>query len=110
MTENKKNTPIFGSDFARMDAHVITAEEYDEAPELNDDMLARGTWTRNGLPISPQEGKDAFAKRLRGRPTVANPKKTVAIRLSQDVLAALKAGGKGWQTRVEDILRASLRL
>jgi len=51
-----------------------------------------------------------FAKAKRGRPRVAAPKKTVAIRLSADVLAALKATGKGWQTRVEQTLRASLGL
>jgi uncharacterized protein (DUF4415 family) len=46
----------------------------------------------------------------RGRPPLKSPKKTVAIRLSQDVIAALKATGKGWHTRVEKILRAEMGL
>jgi uncharacterized protein (DUF4415 family) len=41
----------------------------------------------------------------RGRPPVALPKKAVNIRLSQDVLSAFKANGKGWQTRIDDALR-----
>jgi uncharacterized protein (DUF4415 family) len=46
----------------------------------------------------------------RGRPVLTNPKVSTTIRLSQDVLAALKATGKGWQTRVEQTLRQSLGL
>ncbi|WP_200843440.1 BrnA antitoxin family protein [Pantoea sp. 18069] len=30
------------------------------------------------------------------------------IRFDQDVLAALKATGKGWQTRANDLLRADI--
>ena len=32
-------------------------------------------------------------------------KKPVSVRLSPDVLAALKATGQGWQTRMDDALR-----
>ena len=32
------------------------------------------------------------------------------LRLDADVLAALRASGDGWQTRINDMLRASLRL
>jgi uncharacterized protein (DUF4415 family) len=41
-----------------------------------------------------------------GRPSLAAPKKApVTLRLDVDVLAALKATGKGWQTRVNDAMR-----
>jgi len=43
--------------------------------------------------------------RPRGRPRKAQPKEQVSIRLDADVLAALRATGKGWQTRVNAILR-----
>ncbi|WP_370551266.1 BrnA antitoxin family protein [Glaciimonas sp. PAMC28666] len=33
-------------------------------------------------------------------------KKSISIRLDADVLAALKASGDGWQTRINDALRA----
>jgi uncharacterized protein (DUF4415 family) len=38
----------------------------------------------------------------------APTKKLVSIRLDQDVLERAKAGGAGWQTRINDILREAL--
>lgn len=46
----------------------------------------------------------------RGRPRAATTKEPVKIRLDADVLAALRASGEGWQTRINDALRASLQL
>ena len=37
-------------------------------------------------------------------------KRPTTIRFDAEVLEALKASGEGWQTRVNDMLRASLRL
>lgn len=54
-----------------------------------------------------------IAARRRGRPigsVQAVTKEPVKLRLDPDVLAALRASGDGWQTRVNDMLRASLRL
>lgn len=44
----------------------------------------------------------------RGRPVgsvKARPKVPTTIRFDQDVLDALKASGRGWQTRVNDAMR-----
>ncbi len=46
----------------------------------------------------------------RGRPKSASTKQAVKLRLDADVLEALRASGEGWQTRINDALRASLRL
>lgn len=49
----------------------------------------------------------------RGRPLgsrQAATKEPVKLRLDADVLAALRATGDGWQTRINDMLRASLAL
>ncbi len=46
----------------------------------------------------------------RGRPKAAITKEPVKIRLDADVVAALRASGEGWQTRINDTLRASLTL
>lgn len=54
-----------------------------------------------------------LATRRRGRPagSVASiTKEPVKLRLDPDVLAALRATGDGWQTRINDMLRASLSL
>lgn len=56
---------------------------------------------------------EQIATRRRGRPAgsvQAVTKKPVKLRLDADVLAALRASGDGWQTRVNDTLRASLHL
>lgn len=45
----------------------------------------------------------------RGRPPLAKPKVSTTIRLSQDVLSHFKAGGRGWQTRIDEALRDLIR-
>ncbi|MBE0475313.1 BrnA antitoxin family protein [Rhodoferax sp.] len=48
--------------------------------------------------------------KLRGRPKAATTKEPIKIRLDADVVQALRATGDGWQTRINDTLRASLQL
>ena len=87
MKEKKRASPrAVKSDLARVDAHVITREEYEEIPELTDEMLARGVLKRRGRPIS------------------ANPKKLITLRLPADVIERWKATGPGWQTRMAERL------
>ncbi len=38
------------SDLARVDAHLVTPEEYKELPELTDEMLARAKIKKRGRP------------------------------------------------------------
>ena len=45
----------------------------------------------------------------RGRPTGSGNKEQVAIRLDRDVLAAFRASGAGWQTRMNAALRDWLK-
>ena len=40
----------------------------------------------------------------KGRPPKSNPKKSTTIRLDAEVLEFFKSQGKGWQTKVNDIL------
>ena len=76
-----------------------------------------------GLHESLKQAKDgAFAQthtpdqiiaRRRGRPVgskQAITKEAVKIRLDADIVAALRSSGDGWQTRINDTLRASLAL
>ncbi|MEO5882478.1 MAG: BrnA antitoxin family protein [Caldimonas sp.] len=87
MPARKAASPLTsGSDLARVDAHRIRAGEYDELPELDTEMLAR-----------------AVVKRA-GRPTSANPKRPISLRLPADVLERWKATGPGWQTRMAERL------
>lgn len=40
-----------------------------------------------------------------GRPRAATHKVPTTIRFDADILVALKASGKGWQTRVNEVMR-----
>ena len=87
MTASKRaSAPSLGSDLKRVDRHVIQPTEYEELPELTEEMLARGTVNRGGRPRS------------------ANPKKLISIRLTEDVIQRWRATGPGWQTRMAEKL------
>ena len=96
MSESKRVT---GSDLARIDAHVITQEEYDEIPEVTDEDFDRGTWSVNGVPVATPP--------KRGRPPSERPKVHTRLRIDADVLEHFKAEGPGWQTRINAVLRAA---
>lgn len=49
-------------------------------------------------------------RRSRGRPPVENPKPRVTMRLDQDVLDHCRSTGRGWQTRIDEVLRNTVRL
>lgn len=48
-------------------------------------------------------------ERRRGRPE-GRSKTVVSLSLDTEVLAALRASGKGWQTRVNDLLKAAVKV
>ncbi len=74
------------SNLAQVDAHVITPAEYDELPELTEEMLSRGVVRRGGRPRS------------------ANPRKLITLRLPPEVIEEWRASGPGWQTRMAERL------
>ncbi len=81
------------TDLAKFDAHVITPEEYEEMPELTDEDFERADMYIGGKLVR------------RGRPPSDKPKEQVTLRLDQDVLAAFREGGPGWQSRINETLR-----
>ena len=54
-----------------------------------------------------QAGIEAY-RRQRGRPT-GSDKESTTIRFDREVLAAFRAGGPGWQTRMNAVLRDWLK-
>lgn len=85
MTAKKPSTPS-------------TWTDPDDAPELTQAFFKHAD-QYDGATLKP-----------RGRPKAATTKEPVKLRLDADVLAALRATGEGWQTRINDALRASLKL
>ena len=70
----------------------------DDAPELTDEFFEQADEYQGGKLVR------------RGRPKAAVTKVPVKLRLDPDVLEALRATGDGWQTRVNETLRANLKL
>lgn len=44
-------------------------------------------------------------RRSRGRPRLEKPRQQISLRLDPDVIEKFKATGKGWQSRINDVLR-----
>ena len=73
----------------------------------NERSMARD-FDRDAAPDLSKDGwPEKFAKTAvrRGRPPAANPKISTTIRLSRNVIDHFKAGGHGWQTRIDEALR-----
>ena len=90
-----------GSDLSKVDAYVLRKRDYDEIPELTDEDFARGVWHRGGKPLPHGP---------RGRPKTAAPKQPVSLRLDPDVLAHFRRSGRGWQSRINAVLRKAAKL
>lgn len=82
----------------------------DENPEWTAEDFALARPASEVLP--KLVGKATAAEMLRprrGRPVSANPKAHVNLRLDPDVVAAFRATGRGWQTRLNAALKDWLK-
>lgn len=70
----------------------------DDAPELTDEFFER----------ADEYVGDRLVRRGPGRP-LGRHKTATTIRLDDDVLDAFKATGRGWQTRVNAVLKEWLK-
>ena len=87
MTASKHESGrVLGSDLKRVEAHVIQPHEYEDLPELTDEMLARGKVNKGG------------------RPRLESPRKLISIRLPEELIQRWRATGPGWQTRMAERL------
>jgi uncharacterized protein (DUF4415 family) len=93
-----------GSDLAKLDATTDDeiarqiAEDPETAPELTDALFEKADFYIG----------DRLIRRGRGRPPLEAPKKLVSLRLDHDVIEAFRAGGPGWQSRINAALRKHL--
>lgn len=71
-------------------------------PDFDDDApdLSAPEWQK----------KFGAAKLQRGRPKAARTKVSRTIRLSPEVLEHFRAGGPGWQSRIDETLRKAVGL
>jgi uncharacterized protein (DUF4415 family) len=108
MPESKR---AIGSDLAKLDATTDEdiarqiAEDPDAAPELTDaDFDNAEVWQGNRFLGHGRDFENG--KRKGGRPKGSGKKEMVTLRIDRDVLDQFRAGGPGWQTRLNDALRA----
>lgn len=72
-----------------------------EPPALSAEWFAKAHPAKDVLPANVMTA----ARRSPGRPKAEVTKEAVNIRLSPEVLAAFRASGAGWQTRIDAALR-----
>ncbi len=100
-----KSKPAIYSDLAKVDATTDDdiarqiAEDPDTAPELTDEWFDKADLHYG----------ETLLRRGRGRPPLVAPKKLVSLRLDQDVIDRFRAGGPGWQSRINAALRKHLQ-
>lgn len=93
----RANGKPMGSDLKKVDRHIIRREEYDEAPELTREQIARADIYVGDKLIR------------RGRPPLARPKEAIKLRLSPDVVDYFRGTGPGWQTRINEVLERAVK-
>jgi uncharacterized protein (DUF4415 family) len=89
----KKSKKVLDSDLAKVDAHIMRPEEYDELPEWTDEMFDRADLYIGGKLVK------------RGRPKADVHANNISIRLDPKVESYFRSTGKGWQSRINSVLR-----
>lgn len=72
----------------------------EENPEWTDEMLAQA---KPMTEVDPE--LVALSKSAPGRPKAENSKILLSVRYSPEVVEYFKSTGKGWQTRMDEVLR-----
>jgi uncharacterized protein (DUF4415 family) len=82
-----------------------TRKDWDEAdiPALTDEQLKQAKPFAEVFP----ELAAKMEKNLGGRPPLEKPKKAINIRLDQDVIEKFRRTGPGWQSRINEALKAA---
>jgi uncharacterized protein (DUF4415 family) len=94
----KTSAKAKGTDWER-----VKREAAHDAPIIH--ATTDGPYNPNDAAAVSAYWKAGTVIRGRGRPTVAVKRPTLNMRVDPDVLAAFKATGQGWQTRINAALR-----
>lgn len=74
-------------------------------PEENAAITAAAMAAPDAMPLTDAEWKTVKPSVRVGRPRKESRKVPTTIRFDSDLLEALKATGRGWQTRVNEAMR-----
>lgn len=95
-----KTIPDSQTDWER----VIAMSDNDIADDDDNPVTTEADWEGAIKSHSLEDMREKLAIRRRG-PSTKPLKESTTIRFDPDVLAALRATGKGWQTRVNEVMR-----
>jgi uncharacterized protein (DUF4415 family) len=87
---------------------ILPTEEEDKA--ITKQAIADGTLhddeeLEQFRPFESSALPDSLKSAIRGRPKALVTKDSITIRLSPEVTQYFRSTGKGWQTRMDDVLR-----
>ena len=82
--------------------HIMPTPEEDAA------ITAAAMTDPDAIPLTDAEWDKVKPSVKIGRPLQAVTKAPIKLRLDPDIIAAFKAGGRGWQTRITDTLRKAI--
>ncbi|MFY9261175.1 MAG: BrnA antitoxin family protein [Gallionella sp.] len=75
-------------------------------PEEDAEITAAAMSDPDAMPLTDAEWEAVKPHLKRGRPAATHPLKiSTTLRMDADVLNALRATGRGWQTRLNDTMR-----
>lgn len=78
----------------------------DRGESKTDWARVRSAGAQDSVAVAQNQEIGEVMARKRGRPPLQKPAKlSTTIRFDADVLTALRATGKGWQTRVNEAMR-----
>jgi uncharacterized protein (DUF4415 family) len=79
----------------------------DDVPELTDEWFQKAVQF-DGLPASLRRKLTGIQRRGRPRKAAAARKISIHLRLDPDIAKRLRATGRGWQTRLNAMLRTMM--
>lgn len=81
----------------------------EDNPELTLEELLRARPAAEVLPeLIGEKAAGELLRRGRGRPGKAHKKVSQTLRIDPDVLEAYRQEGRGWQTRINQVLRENM--
>jgi uncharacterized protein (DUF4415 family) len=87
------------SNLKKIDAHVIQPEEYEELPEVTDEMFKRAAYKVGGV-------KKLAPKRRNSQKTSTE---TVQLHLPREVVDYFKQEGNRWQSKIGSALQSWIK-
>lgn len=101
--------PGAGREMTDEEITAAALSDPDTPPPPEDDTPCPGKVGHEALAdLFPPETMDALLTPRRGRPKAEKPKIQFTVRFDADIVEHFRAGGRGWQARMEETLRQAI--